>query len=402
MTKSEEIKTGLIYRGDCHSVLKREFPSNCIDLIYIDPPFSFDPEYAKLWYDKETLEMFEEIKEGGPEHYTAWISKRLKQCHRILKPTGSIYLHCDRKFNAHLRLAMDDIFGRNSFQNEVIWSYKTGGVSKKRHPSKHDNILFYTKTKKYTFNPQKEKSYLKHKYGFRNIEIKEDEKGFYREVYVRDVWDIPALRGNQPEVLGYPTQKPEALLGRIILSSSNENDLVLDPMCGCGTTIATAHKLRRKWIGIDVSSTACEKMKERMMGLEGIADVPVIGLPLTTKDLKELNPFEFQDYICEMVGAEKRVHVGDLGIDGEYKDEYPLQIKQQERVGRNVVDNFETALRRAGKNKGYVIAFSFTRGASGAYEEVARAKKDGLEIRLVKIDELITNDYELEKEENND
>ena len=114
-------------------------------------------------------------------------------------------------------------------------------------------------------------------------------------------------------------------------------------------------------------------------------------------NLKKLKPFEFEDYICDMNNSEKTVHTGDMGIDGYYSDErIPIQIKQQERVGRNAVDNFETAVRREGKDRGYIIAFSFTKGKIGAYEEAARAKKDGLDIRLVTLAELIRRDYELE------
>jgi DNA modification methylase len=388
------VDTNLIYRGDCYTVLKRYFPENNIDLIYVDPPFSFDPKYARLWYDKDTLQMFEEIRKGDVKHYIAWMSKRLEQCHRVLKDNGSIYLHCDWKFGHYLKVEMDNIFGRNNFQNELIWYYQTGGASKKRYSKKHDTLFFYTKGGEWTFNSE-------------DIKIRRTEKALKRaqipkgarikatDIYKNpdDVLIIPQMNPMAKERTGYLTQKPEALLEVIIKASSNPTDIVLDPMCGCGTTIVVAHKLDRRWIGIDISSQACEIMKERMEGLEGITEVEVRGLSLTIKDLKELDAFEFEDYICDMTNSLKTQHVADKGIDGYYLGETPLQIKQQERVGRMVVDEFETALRRKNKNKGYVVAFSFTKGA---YEEAARAKDDELDIKLVDMNELIKSDYDLE------
>ncbi len=387
------IDRNLIYRGDCYTVLKRNFPEDCIDLIYLDPPFSFDPKYAKLWYDKETLEMFEEIRKGDVKHYIAWMSKRLEQSHRVLKNTGSIYLHCDWKFGHYLKVEMDNIFGRGNFINEIIWGYRTGGVSKKRWPRKHDTIFVYSKSNEFTFNPQKERIFYDKPF----FNPQKDEKGrYYADVYVRDVWDdtLKPIINVSKERIGYETQKPESLLERIIKAGSNEEDTILDPMCGCGTTIAVAHKLGRQWIGIDISSQACGEMKERMEKLKGITNVEVRGLPLTAKDLVKLNPFEFEDYICDMTNSKKTPHTSDKGIDGYYLGETPLQIKQQENVGRNTVDNFETALRRKGKNEGFIIGFSFTRDA---HEEVARAKDDKLNIKLISVKNLIIKDYDLEE-----
>ena len=183
---------------------------------------------------------------------------------RVLKETGSIYLHCDPTASHYLKELMDAIFGRKMFRNELIWYYKTGGVSRHWFGKKHDTILFYSKTGDYGFNVQKEKSYLSHRYGFTNIEILEDERGLYRMVTMRDVWDIPALRGNQPETLGYPTQKPLALYERIIKASSNEGGVVLDPFCGCATTPVAAERLNRRWVGMDIWDGAHNVVLERL------------------------------------------------------------------------------------------------------------------------------------------
>jgi DNA modification methylase len=382
------MQTNLIYHGDCFAVLKRHFSegnnTEGADLVYLDPPFSFDKKYARLWYDKETLEMFDELRKGGIKHYLAWLAKRLEQCKRVLKENGSIYLQCDWKLGFDIKLLMDEIFEGN-FQNDIIWHYGLGGSSPKRWARKHGMILFYTKSKRWYFKPPM-------------VPAKSQRmKGQFKKM--DDVWDIPAINNMAKERTGYSTQKPVTLLERIISASSEEGGLVLDPMCGCGTTIAAAQSLNRRWVGIDISSQACNEMKKRMREGFGL-DVKIEGAPLTIRELKSIGPFEFQDYICDMVNAQKASSKsGDKGIDGMYsKDEpeIPLQIKQQEGVGRSVVDEFETAVRRKGKTQGCIIGFSFTKGKRGAYEEVARAKnEEGLDIRLVSVEDLVRNDYEL-------
>ena len=196
--------------------------------------------------------VWQTLGDGALTAFLLFMSLRLIEMKRVLKPTGSIYLHCDHHASHYLKQLMDIVFGIDNFRNEIIWLYKTGGMSKRWFGRKHDVILFYSKTGQYTFNPQKEKSYLTHKYGFSNIEIHEDEGGYYTMVGMRDVWDIPALRGNQPETKGYPTQKPITLYERIVTASSNEGDVVLDPFCGCATTLVAAENLGRQWIGIDI------------------------------------------------------------------------------------------------------------------------------------------------------
>jgi DNA modification methylase len=208
---------------------------------------------------------------------------------------------------------------------------------------------------------------------------------------VGDIWnDIDPINARAAERLGYPTQKPETLLERIIAASSDEGAIVLDPFCGCGTTVAVAERMARRWIGIDISPTAVNLMKRRLEKATNRRCTPkVVGLPVTADDLRQLKPFEFQNWVIQKFwGTHSPRKSGDMGIDGySFLVNDPIQVKQSDRVGRNVVDNFETAVRRAGKDKGYVVAFSFTRGA---YEEVARARWEGkLDIRLVTVEELI-------------
>jgi DNA modification methylase len=208
-----------------------------------------------------------------------------------------------------------------------------------------------------------------------------------------DVWtDLPPINARAQERLGYPTQKPEALLQRIIELASNPGDVVLDPFCGCGTTLAVAERMQRRWIGIDISPTAIRIMRRRL-NRQGAYDFDVIGLPESEEDLKLLKPFEFQNWIIDAIhGVHAPRKVGDMGIDGySFLERLPIQVKQSEKVGRNVVDNFETAVRRESKHKGWIIAFSFTRDA---IEEAARAKVDGLEIGLMRVATLLDNPAE--------
>jgi DNA modification methylase len=383
---SRSLDTGVIHCADNLDALPR-LPAESVDLIYLDPPFFSNRNYEVIWGDEAEVRSFEDRWEGGINVYIAWMRERMVELHRVLKPTGSIYLHCDWHAGHYLKVMMDGVFGSKRFLNELVWFYKTGGASKRHWSRKHDTILLYTKSKDWTFNGIKEKSYLMHKYGFSNVKIEHDEAGDYTWVHPRDVWDIPALRGNQPEALGYPTQKPEALLAKIIAASSEKGDVILDPFCGCGTAVAVARKLDREWIGMDISPTAVGIMERRLEKLG--AKVRAHGLPMTEADLKALRPFEFQNWVIQRVeGTHAPRKSGDMGIDGySFMEQLPIQVKQSAHVGRNVVDNFETAVERAGKTKGYIIAFSFTRGAK---EEAARVKAEkGLVIELVEVARLL-------------
>lgn len=364
----------VIYCGDCKDVLVT-FPDESIDLIVIDPPFFSNKNYEIIWKDGYEIRSFEDRWLGGIEHYVSWMEERIRQCYRVLKKTGSIYLHVDWHASHYLKVMMDRIFGYKNFQNEIIWHYGLGGSSPRRWQRKHDNILFYTKSDKWIFNPIMVPATSMRMKG----ELKKED----------DVWDIPTINNMSKERLGYPTQKPEKLLERIILASSNPGDLVLDPMCGCGTTITVAEKLERKWIGIDVSPSACRLMTERLRKVGvNIGENDIIGLPRSIDELRSLKPFEFQNWVCRQLGG--RVNPkksSDMGIDGWLFDGTPIQVKQSNRVGREIIDSFETAVRRSRKTKGVVVAFGFSKGA---YEEVARVKmEEKIDIELLTIGDLI-------------
>jgi DNA modification methylase len=401
------METNVIYCGDNTEVMRGYIPSGSVDLIYADPPFFSNRNYEVIWGDGYELRSFEDRWKGGIHNYIAWMKPRIQECHRVLKRTGSMYLHCDWHANAHLRLLMDKVFGENNFLNEIVWCYEIGGKSKSYFGRKHDIIFFYAKKfGKHTFNvedvkmPRKKGSHMKvgiDKNGRKYQEKRDRKTGKVYRYYLDegkipdDFWiDIMQLNREDKERLGYPTQKPERLIERMVKASSNPMDIVLDPFCGCGTATSVAHKLGRRWVGIDVSPTACKLMAKRMRKL-GIKGVKVIGLPRTVKELKALQPFEFQNWVFEKLhGRVNPRKIGDYGIDGWVELDVPTQVKQSDDVGRNVVDNFETAIRRYGKKKGVIVAFSFTRGA---YEEVARVRlldeMRRLEIKLKTVEEIL-------------
>ena len=335
-----------LYYGDNLDILREYIEDNSIDLIYLDPPFNSKQSYNVLFaekngtqspaqikafedtwhWDRKAEETYREIEENLPKKiadliralrsflgendmmaYLVMMTIRLCELYRVLKSTGSIYLHCDPTASHYLKLLMDTVFGVKNFQNEIIWCYKTGGASKRRYGRKHDIIFFYSKSSNYKFNAIKEKSYMMHKYGFKKSDFKEDEKGQYSWVILKDWWEIPAIGSATKERLGYPTQKPEALLERIIKASSNEGDVILDPFCGCGTTITVAEKLKRKWIGIDITHLAVSLMKHRLENSFGNRiNYKVIGEPKDLKGAEELareDPYQFQWWALGLVGA---------------------------------------------------------------------------------------------------
>ena len=286
----------------------RGMNSASVDLIYLDPPFNSKANYAApigsqaagaefkdTWgLDDVNLAWHGEIKHEYPGLYSLltatreihgnsmmsyliYMAARIMEMRRILKPSGSIYLHCDPTASHYLKLLMDSVFSQANFRNEVIWNYRTGGASKRTFAKKHDVLLFYAMPD-WTFNAQSEKSYTKSKnrrpgivnYGGGHAEFFEDDNGVYNYVMCRDVWDFSYIGSTSPERTGYPTQKPLRLLERIIAASSNEDDVVLDPFCGCATACIAADGLHRQWVGIDISPKAADLVQVRMKKELGI------------------------------------------------------------------------------------------------------------------------------------
>lgn len=445
------LKTSVLYRDDSLDRL-RDFPAKCIDLIYLDPPFFSNRHYEVIWGDEAEMRSFEDKWDGGMPVYIDFLRQRVEQMYRVLKPTGSLYFHCDWHASHYIKVMLDDFFAMGQFRNEITWKRTTAHSSAKRYAPVHDTILYYTKSNNRVWNEPREpydEAYLDRYYKYddgdgrlywradltgagtrrgatgeswrghdpgrigRHWMVPPDEldrldaegriywppKGGmpqhkrYREDLkgraVGDIWiDVDRINPVGNERVGYPTQKPEALLERIITASTDPGQIVLDPFCGCGTTIAVAERLHRQWIGIDISPTAVKVMKRRLDAM-GAANVDVENLPVTEADLRVLKPFEFQNWVIQQVlGTHSPRKSGDMGIDGySFFYRYPIQVKRSDGVGRNVVDNFETAIARDGSDKGYIVAFSFTGGAKA---EAARTRSSGgPEVVLVTVADVI-------------
>jgi len=260
-----------------------------LKLIYIDSPFDVGADFSmkidvgdeKLTKTPSVLEQlaYRDTWGEGKDSFLSMIYERLFLMKDLLSDDGSIYVHCDWRVNSHIRLAMDEVFGKENFVNEVIWCYTSGGAGNKSFSKKHDTILIYSKSKKYTFNPEKEKSYKEVNYSTGNKKVKlfkevvktcQAPKGqkcnnIYTLTYPKDWIEIGMLSTASKERIGYPTQKPNALLERIIKASSNKGDLVADFFCGSGTLAEVSERLGRKWICADLGKFAIHTTRKRII-----------------------------------------------------------------------------------------------------------------------------------------
>lgn len=306
-----------IFFGDNLHVL-RALPSNCIDLIYIDPPFFSGRNYNQIWGDDNEVRTFYDLWEDGLPSYLVWLNARLWEMRRVLKDTGSIYVHCDWHASHYIKCEMDKIFGYGGkdgkdagFINEIIWSYRSGGNSKKTFARKHDIILMYSKKKGYYFETQYYKSWQKKKYNYNEKypeHFDEEEQKWFHLAICRDVWeDIDIIGTDNKERIGYPTQKPEALLKRIITASCPENGIVADFFMGGGTACAVAQKLNRRFIGCDISRVAASVASNRLIRdaeeLSGKVASTNIGKLVVGKQLElEITAQNVPDIRCYYLG----------------------------------------------------------------------------------------------------
>jgi DNA modification methylase len=406
-----------LYYGDNLEVMRRYIEDETIDLVYLDPPFNSNANYNVLFAEKdgskaasqieaftdtwtwtqESESVFADVVTGGGKvsdclqafrtflgecdllAYLVMMAPRLVEMRRVLKPTGSIYLHCDPTASHYLKMLMDAIYGPTQFKNEITWKRTSAHNDPGRYGANVDILLFYVKGNKWTWNTQYTAHDEAYKARFRNadadgrlwsdydLSAKGLSGGGYDYEYkgVRSYWrcpirtmkrldkagklhftskggirlkryldetpgvplqclwdDIFPINSQAAERLGYPTQKPVALLERIIQVSSNEGDTVLDPFCGCGTTIAAAAKLKRRWIGIDVTQLAITLIKKRLHDSFGDrAQFDLIGEPMSVADaaaLAEADPYQFQWWALGKVHARpaEQKKGADSGIDG--------------------------------------------------------------------------------------
>jgi len=490
---SAVIDTRVIYCGDNLDQL-RKLPPGCVDLIYIDPPFNSNRNYEVFWGETKEKRSFEDRHEST-KAYIEYMRPRCVELHRVLKKTGSFYYHCDWHASHYVKVILDQIFGENQFENEIVWKRTTAHSDTHGFGHVHDILFRYSNGSKPVFNPETKEypqAYLDKYFiyedeyvatrgkhwrdnitgaGLRNGEtgkvwrgidpakigrgrhwvrrpaeldrLAEDGRIHFppgggvpkmkryenelKGVPIDSIWDdIPALGGlskSAGESLGYPTQKPLALLDRIISASSNENDIVLDAFCGCGTALVAAQKLKRQWIGIDISPTACRVMAKRLnkdCGLKEDEALQQIGrgfvvrdLPKTEAELRKYPPFEFENWAVVALGGTKNARqVGDMGIDGriypvtalperrgartgemDFMDEwYPIQVKQTAKVGRPDIDAFEAVMMREERMLGYFVGFEFTGDALFEIDRFRR--KEGREIKPLTVREILDEKIE--------
>ncbi len=248
MVRASNIAKGTLVQGDCLDVMRTLEPAS-IDLIYVDPPFFTGKEQR----GRDAVS-FNDSWPGGLRDYLGWLVPRIEAMRALLKPSGSIYVHLDWHAVHYVKVEMDRIFGYNHFLNEIVWLYGLGGSSARYWPRKHDTILWYARERGQHFFE-----------AARVPATSQRMKG--RTKKAPDYWDIPALNNMARERLGYPTQKPEALLERIVTSSAPDDGLVADFFCGAGTTLAVAARTNRRWFGCDESAEAVEITRNRLKAL---------------------------------------------------------------------------------------------------------------------------------------
>jgi site-specific DNA-methyltransferase (adenine-specific) len=439
------VKTNVLYYGDNLDILRRYIPDESVDLIYLDPPFNSNRDYNVIFKDESgrksdaQLVAFEDTWHWGPDAervydyltntsrhegrvpdnvstivaalrhgigenqmmaYLVEMAARLVELHRVLKPTGSLYLHCDPTASHYLKVVLDAVFGFENFRNELIWQRTLSkGLMTRQLPNNHDVLLAFTKTPGATwcldeafdpYDPSDLDAKTASKYSHRDSDgriyrldnlinpnpdrpnltyeflgvirvwrwTRERMQAAYEDGLVvqtkpggvpqlkryldaqrgrpfGDIWtDIPPINSQAKERLGYPTQKPASLLERVIRTSSNPGDVVLDPFCGCGTALVAAEKLGRRWIGIDITYLSIAVMKARLKDSFQLDDVEVIGQPTEVEGARQLltqnndGRYQFQWWALGLVDAKPLGGVqkkgADRGIDGKitFTDEH--------------------------------------------------------------------------------
>lgn len=345
--------------ADCLETLKK-METEKIDLIYLDPPF-FTQNIQSLVSSKKNEKFSFCDKWKDMDEYLKFMEVRLEECKRVLKDTGSIFVHCDRNASHYLKVLLDKIFGTQYFQSEIIWFYKRWSNSKKGLLNNHQVILFYSKTSNFKFNriytdysettnvDQILQDRIKDKNGKSKYKIDENGESVIgkskKGVPLSDVWEIPYLNPKAKERVGYPTQKPLILLEQIIKLVTEEGDIVLDPFVGSGTTVVAAKMLKRDYLGIDISQEAVDLTKERLEKL-----VKTESFLLKKGRASYQKQMEQQVELLKMIGAIPVQR--NNGIDGflkEYIDGKPVSVKIQKQD--ETLDEAVSKLIKASKTK---------------------------------------------------
>ncbi len=406
----------LIWGDNLH--VMRQLPSESVDLIYIDPPFFSNRNYNVIWGDQNEERSFSDIWEGGLDGYLVWLNARLYEMKRLLKPNGSIFVHCDWHASHYIKVEMDKIFGYENFKNEVIWHYGLGGFNVKRwFPRKHDVLFYYAKSWPSHHNKIRAgvSKWMDAKYS------QTDDKGKYfiqngTKYYLKGgkpvdtIWDHDELIDHtmsqtSSQRVGYPTQKPEEVMERVVEASSNPGEVVLDAFCGGGGTGVVAQRLDRRWIMIDQSRVAVAVTAERLkndattreLGDNPPPDFTVEHWGIYEADkLSQMPAQDFRQFVLHCYDA--RVRSEDPGIHG-YKGSgarIPVWVgspKRRERATAQDVNAFAEAITRLdryqgdeGLRDGTMLAWGFRQDAREAAELLRN--RDGLEIGLVRLNQV--------------
>lgn len=401
-----------LFFGDNLHIM-RQLPSNSIDLFYIDPPFFSGRNYNVIFGDKNEVRSFSDIWEGGMPGYLVWLNARLYEMKRLLKPTGTVYVHLDWHASHYVKVEMDKIFGSGGadgndpgFKAHIIWSYSWGVRTDKRWNRKHDDILFYSKGNHFTFNAEEVLEDRKMSEGtVKRLEYSgalirdHNKRGASEQALPTDVWYVATINGMAKERIGYPTQKPEGLLERIIKASTNEGDVVGDIFCGGGTTPAVAQRLNRRWIACDQSRIAVAVTADRIGKVfeEKIGSLfPVPDFTLEhwgiyeAPKLEKFKPAEFREFVVKAFGGRPEsvspaIHGVRYGV--------PLFVGEPQRgsrIGRDEVAQFAKAVyeeRRA--NHGVMLGWNFGLDARKAAEILAARENkriDFVRLNLVRLE----------------
>jgi site-specific DNA-methyltransferase (adenine-specific) len=349
------METNKIYHGNCVEKFK-EIEANKVDLIYFDPPFFTQRKHSLTNKDNSKTYQFDD-KYNSIEEYLKLVENVLQESKRVLKNTGSVFLHCDKTASHNIRVVMDKIFGRENFQSEIIWSYKRWSNAKKGLLNAHQVIFFYSKTQDFKFNTlytdysattnldqilqDRERNengksvYKKDENG--NVVLGKEKKG----VPLSDVWEIPYLNPKAKERTGYPTQKPVLLLNQILNIVTDEGDLVVDPFCGSGTTCVSAKSLKRQFIGIDISKDAVELANSRLE-----------EMVISESNLLNKGTNEYQEKTEKELAILQNINAFPVqrnsGIDGFLKDHFegipvPVKIQGEYETIEDAIEKLEKA-----------------------------------------------------------
>ena len=446
-----------LYYGDNLEVLRNrdDFPNDSIDLIYLDPPFNSKRDYNVLyktptghdsdsqitafedswhWGDQSEREYLELVRQANTElseliqalrrflketdmmAYLVMMSNRLLELHRVLKPTGSLYLHCDPTASHYLKIVLDGVFGKGNFRNEISWCYRKWAVAQPQFVKNHDSILFYSKTRTNIFNnlyiPLSEGTLKRWKGKKQKAVFDEDGRRMATNESdesdgspMPDWWTISILNPASHERLGYPTQKPLDLLERMVQASSNEGDIVLDPFCGCGTAVHAAQKLKRKWIGIDITHLAISLIEKRMKDAFPGISFEVHGVPKDFEgavDLASRDKYQFQWWACSLVNAQPyqgKKKGADSGIDGlifpmEDPDAPPqkiiVSVKGGDHVGSAMIRDLKGVVEREKAIIGLFITLTeptrdmLKEASSAGFHEVGTTQYSKIQILTIK------------------